>query len=50
MDFIQIFLEIYTTIKYRSSFILVIVCQILAELWPFLDLVFVGVIILVSDQ
>ena len=35
------FAELYITIKYRSSLILVIICQILAELWPFFDLVFV---------
>ena len=29
--------------------ILVIICQILAELWSFFDLVFVGGLILVSD-
>ena len=34
------FAELYITIKYRSSLILVIICQILAELWPFFDLVF----------
>ena len=42
--------ELYITIKYRSSSILVIIRQILAELWPFFDIVFVGVLILVSDQ
>ena len=36
--------------KYMSSSILVIICKILAELWPFLDLAFVGVLILVSTQ
>ena len=35
------FAELYITIKYRSSSILVIICQILAELWPFFDLIFV---------
>ena len=40
------FAELYITIKYRSSSILVIIHQILAELWPFFDLVFVGVLIL----
>ena len=35
------FAELYITIKYRSSLILVIICQILAELWPFFDFVFV---------
>ena len=35
------FAELYITIKYRSSSILVIIHQILAELWPFFDLVFV---------
>ena len=29
------FAEVYITVKYRSSSILVIICQILAELWPF---------------
>ena len=33
--------ELYIIIKYRSSLILVIICQILAELWPFFDLIFV---------
>ena len=42
--------ELYITVKYRSSSILVIIHQILAELWPFFDLVFVGVLILVSGQ
>ena len=37
--------ELYINVKYRSSSILVIICQILAELWPFFDLVFVGVLI-----
>ena len=31
--------EVYIIVKYRSSLILVIICQILAELWPFFDLV-----------
>ena len=44
------FAELYITVKYRSSSILVIVCQIFAQLWPFFDLVFVGVLILVSVQ
>ena len=35
------FAELYITIKYRSSSILVIILPILAELWPFFDLVFV---------
>ena len=35
------FAELYITIKYRSSLTLVIICQILAELWPLFDLVFV---------
>ena len=26
-------------VKYRSNLILVIICKILAELWPFFDLV-----------
>ena len=34
------FAELYITIKYRSSSILVIIRKILAELWPFFDLVF----------
>ena len=34
------FAELYITIKYRSSYILVIILQILAELWLFFDLVF----------
>ena len=38
------------TVKYRSGLILVIICQIFAELWPFFNLVFVGVLILVSNQ
>ena len=44
------FAEGYIIVKYRSSLILVIICKILTELWPFFDLVFVGVLILVSDQ
>ena len=44
------FAELYITVKYRSNLILVIIRQILAELWPVFDLVFVGVLILVSDQ
>ena len=44
------FAELYFTVKYRSSAVLVIICQILAELWPFFDLVFVGVLKLVSTQ
>ena len=35
------FAQLYITIKYRSSSILIIIHQILAELWPFFDLVFV---------
>ena len=35
------FAELYITIKYRSSSLLVIIRQIWAELWPFFDLVFV---------
>ena len=35
------FAELYITIKYRSNLILVIIRQILAELWPFFDLDFV---------
>ena len=35
------FAELYITIKYRSSSILVIIRKILAELWPFFDLLFV---------
>ena len=31
------FAELYITVKYRSSLILVIIHQILAELWPFLS-------------
>ena len=44
------FAELFITIKYRSSSIFVIIRQILAELWPFFDFGFVGVLILVSDQ
>ena len=44
------FAELYITVKYRSGLILVIIRQILAELWPFFDLVFVVVLILVSTQ
>ena len=33
--------EVYITVKYRSRLILVIIHQILAESWPFFDLVFV---------
>ena len=40
----------YIIVKYRSSLILVVICQILAELRPFFSLVFVGVLILVSTQ
>ena len=47
--FHQKFAEGYIIVKYRSSSILVIIRQILAELWPFFDLVFV-VLILVSTQ
>ena len=36
--------------KYRSSSILVIIRKILAELWPFFDFFFVGVLLLVSAQ
>ena len=43
-------LYMYITLKYRSSSILVIIRQILAELWPFFDLVFFGVLIVVYDQ
>ena len=35
------FAEVYIIVNYRSSAILVIIRQILAELWPFFDLVFV---------
>ena len=35
------FAELYITVKYRLSSILIIIRQILAELWPFFDLVFV---------
>ena len=34
------FAELYITVQYRSSSILVIIRQILAELWPFFDLSF----------
>ena len=44
------FAEGYIIVKYRSSSILVIIRKILAELWPFFDLAFVGVLILVSAQ
>ena len=44
------FAELYITVRYRSSSILVIICQILAELLPFFNLVFVAVLILVSYQ
>ena len=44
------FAELYITAKYMSSSKLVIIRQILAELWPFFNLVFVGTLILVSDQ
>ena len=39
--------EGYIIVKYMSILILVIICKIFAELWPFLDLVFVVVLILV---
>ena len=42
------FAEVYIIVRYRSSSILVIICKILARLWPFFDLLFVGVLILVS--
>ena len=35
------FAEGYIIVTYRSSLILVIICKILAELWPFFNLVFV---------
>ena len=35
------FAELYITVKYRSSTILVIFCKILAKLWSFFDIVFV---------
>ena len=35
------FAEGYIIVKFRSSSILVIICKILAKLWPFFDLVFV---------
>ena len=38
------FVELYITIKYRSSLILVIIRQILAELWSFFDLGFVEIL------
>ena len=41
---------LYITVKYRPSSILIIIRKILAELWPFFNLVFVGVLILVSYQ
>ena len=44
------FAEGYINVKYRSRSILVIICKILAELWSFFYLVFVGVLILVSTQ
>ena len=40
----------YIVVNYRSSSILMIIRKILAELWPFLDLVYVVVLILVSIQ
>ena len=40
---------VYITVKYRSNSILIIIRQILPEIWPFFDLVFVSVLILVSD-
>ena len=42
--------EGYIIVKYRSGTILVIIFKTLAKLWPFFDLVFVGVLILVSAQ
>ena len=39
--FLSNFAELYITIKYRSSSILVTIRQILAGLWPFFNLVFV---------
>ena len=36
--------------KIQVKFDKLIICKIVAELWPFFDLVFVGVLILVSDQ
>ena len=48
--FHSVFAELYITVKYRSNSILVIIRPSLAELWPFFDLVFVGVLILVTDQ
>ena len=38
--FYEKFAEGYIIVKYRSSFILVAICKILAELWPFFDLIF----------
>ena len=42
--------ELYINVKYRSGSILVVIRKILAELWPFFNLVFVGVLIVVSDE
>ena len=42
--------EVYIIVKYRSSSILVIIHKILVELWPFFDLIFVVVLILVFAQ
>ena len=45
------FAELYINVKYRSGLVLIIIHQILAELWPFFDFkFFVGVLILVSNQ
>ena len=44
------FAEQYIIVKYRSDLILVIIRKILAELWSFFNLLFVGVLILVSAQ
>ena len=44
------FAEGYIIAKYRTGSLLVIIRKVLAELCPFFDLVFVGVLILVSDQ
>ena len=44
------FAEGYIIVKYRSGSILVIIRKILAKLWPFFNLIFVGVLILVSVQ
>ena len=44
------FAEGYIFVKYRSSSILVIICKLLAELWPFFKLGFVVVLLLVSTQ